>query len=1068
MALNAPGDSVTMKLYQPLMFVGLGGTGCQIGAELERRLREEICGPDGADFRRRREDALRYELPACLQFVYADVNQADLDRLPSMVVPGPQHSPAVRRTSHFARGLVPRADTYPEVARDLRLTAYDTVAGWLPPQHGEPRVSPLQRGAGQLPTIGRAALFETFRNGIGPAIRELNEAVGRLSTAQAATDLFKLADGGRSDPAAVDVFVAFSVAGGTGAGIFYDYLHLIGDLFAQTSVKPKIYPLVLMPSAFPEGLGGGRPARLNAGRALLDLFRLVDQQNGGDTERQPRGHDDQGPIDLDEIAVRYPQRGRVTLRAGIVQTGFLFSLPVGAEPDDLRRSVTSLILSLAGTELDDQAAADGAQPQSFADSFINAAVERQIPAENGIGNRGVSTALVASLTVPVDELAGLVAGRLLGGGIDDLETPLGGAESNRPAIERFFTLANLHPVFARQQEEFAEPEPVRGARNITVALNDRLEAMRASLGELRARLERDVPKLVDEFDPRVAVQQLLADYDPFRLRRIVFGHPDLSDDVDRLGAAQLMQRRRQAPPPPDGLKEVAPPVPQLRDRLGGFAAVRWDDPDPVQALQDQDDWYAWRTKALWTEPWSSLSPRWRRQLAVVEENLTELTETLAKRARQDWERFGTRADHLRRSRVGVSYLLPPGGDLEQFYQRVINRLTDTKVAAGQLKPGAGEAGLLNNLIGAAGWRQAFATLSEDRNAEQAVDELKERLKAEIKTCFQQAEPQRTALLPRLADQLAQAASQSSGTLSAEDLGEFRAKLAGLVPANFTPQGTGQMKVLVSYPAGARNPAIEYYLRRTVNLPAGDDITFQFTPTTAESIAVVLFRSSMGITEVREVREVLRAWSNAVDQPLPQDYLRWRQRTGYDFGYLATQEEHRVQILHRLLCALWNGRVRVDGDPASPSAITVEMSGGVTMRLPLQPLDRASSWGSLLRAYELWALGGDEQIRRDICAQLMLVVPTGVNTKPVRPYEHYWTLRAVGDKQVAVIDRMLADLHSGAQARARQLRSFWAETLPAALDREFTEVQAIRRNLRELEGAVDRAVDDNGADLWESR
>ena len=40
-----------MKLYQPVMFVGLGGTGCDIGAELERRLREEICGPDGNDFR---------------------------------------------------------------------------------------------------------------------------------------------------------------------------------------------------------------------------------------------------------------------------------------------------------------------------------------------------------------------------------------------------------------------------------------------------------------------------------------------------------------------------------------------------------------------------------------------------------------------------------------------------------------------------------------------------------------------------------------------------------------------------------------------------------------------------------------------------------------------------------------------------------------------------------------------------------------------------------------------------------------------------------------------------------
>ena len=48
-------------------------------------------------------------------------------------------------------------------------------------------------------------------------------------------------------------------------------------------MRVKIYPLVLMPSAFTLGLGGGRPAELNAGRALLDLFRL-----GRPSERRGR------------------------------------------------------------------------------------------------------------------------------------------------------------------------------------------------------------------------------------------------------------------------------------------------------------------------------------------------------------------------------------------------------------------------------------------------------------------------------------------------------------------------------------------------------------------------------------------------------------------------------------------------------------------------------------------------------------------------------------------------------------------------------------------------------------
>ena len=272
-----------MKLYQPVLFVGLGGTGCDIGAELERRLREEICGPDGHDFRKNlgKDSMLPYQLPSCLQFVYADMNQADLDRLPRRVVPGPEHIPASALTAHYVTGLVPDIVSYPELAVRLRLQAEHIVEGWLPPaSREEPKVNPLHRGAGQFPTIGRASLFGTFIEGIAPAVRDIRHAVGKLATS--GEDLKAM---GGKPAESVDVFVAFSMAGGTGAGIFYDYLHIIANTVARNSnMRVKIYPLVLMPSAFQEGLGGGRPAQLNAGRALLDLFRLVDQQNGADAE----------------------------------------------------------------------------------------------------------------------------------------------------------------------------------------------------------------------------------------------------------------------------------------------------------------------------------------------------------------------------------------------------------------------------------------------------------------------------------------------------------------------------------------------------------------------------------------------------------------------------------------------------------------------------------------------------------------------------------------------------------------------------------------------------------------
>src|SRR6185312_12518468 len=200
-----------MKLYQPVLFVGLGGTGCDIGAKLERRLREEICGPDGNDFRKKdnKDRMLAYQLPSCVQFVYADMNQAELDRLPRRVVPGAEHVPASALTAQYVNGLVPEIVSYPELAARLRLEAEEVVESWLPPaSRQEPKVNPLHRGAGQFPTIGRASLMGTFLEGIAPAVNDIRQAVGKLVTS--AEDLVAL--GGKAIQG-IDVFVAFSLAG---------------------------------------------------------------------------------------------------------------------------------------------------------------------------------------------------------------------------------------------------------------------------------------------------------------------------------------------------------------------------------------------------------------------------------------------------------------------------------------------------------------------------------------------------------------------------------------------------------------------------------------------------------------------------------------------------------------------------------------------------------------------------------------------------------------------------------------------------------------------------------------
>jgi hypothetical protein len=1043
-----------MKLYQPVLFVGLGGTGCDIGAELERRMREEICGPDGHDFRRSlgKDSMLPYQLPSCIQFVYADMNQAELDRLPRRVVPGPEHIPAAALTAHYVTGLVPDVNSYPDLALLLRLQAQRVVESWLPPgSNEEPKVNPLHRGAGQFPTIGRASLFGTFIEGVAPAMRDIDRAVGKLATS--GEDLRTM---GGKPPQSVDVFVAFSVAGGTGTGIFYDYLHIIADTVSRSSnMRVKIYPLVLMPSAFVDGLGGGRPAQLNAGRALLDLFRLVDEQNGAGAELMLRAASDRRPDTADEVAVTYPNNTRLVMRPGTMQTGFLFSQPAGAHREDMHRSISSLVLSLVGTEMSEDDDRSGEHHQSFADSFVNEATQRQVPADNGIGGRGVSTALVASLTVPVDELAGIIGSRLLREVIDVIAAADGALESNRGAIEEFLVKSGVHPVLTRQGVEYSDPAPVSGAKEITTALNRRRDSMRIGIDALRTRLSRDVPQLVARFDSGSAVSDMLGKMDIFRLQRVIIGHHALRDEIERGGVRGLLQMRRATPPPPDqGWGATPPGSPELKDNL--FRKLQWADELPTGIRGQQAAWYDWQTKVAWAHAWDAHTPQWTRPLDQVQRDVGGLTRALSDFARSDVEDFARRSAELYRRRVGVSYMLPSGrGGMEQFYQQAYRRLQSQLANDRTVDVNSNKDAVLRALIGTQTWPEVFR-ISVEQSPDNAVSFLRERVKTEIKKFLRIAPAGEQPILPRLHDLLIDAAGYGRGGPTADQdyVNGFRDKLAGLLPANFAPQGSGQMKVLVTYPADAESDVVKDYLKAAVALPAGLRVAEDFRHTQTESISVVLFRTAMGITEVDEVRDVLRLWSGALGNPRPTDLLRWRQRTGYDFGYLATREHHRVEILHRILSALWNGRATVVGPTASPERINVEIDGGVTMTLPLTPLNRASSWGSLLRAYELWALD-DNDVHRAFCARLMEEVPNGLLGRPEVPDDLYQLVRYLATEQIELLDDMIKKQSAKQQSRAAQMRGFWADTLPAALDQEFTHVDApIAISLRELEAVVD--------------
>lgn len=1041
-----------MKIFQPMLFVGLGGTGGLVGAELERRLRADLCGPDGMALTSRLNGHAPYQLPDCLQFVYADYSETDLQRLPQFNV-DPSLRAAYARTSRATHNLLPNFDSSPEVTKMLRASLREEVADWLPPRIDEPKVVPLSSGAGQLPTVGRAALFGTLRHGLAPVQEPLLQAIDAI--AKSAGELSELG-GGKVN--GCDVFVAFSVAGGTGAGIFLDYLHLINHAFQQRRFDGvKIYPLVVMPSSFSSASGGGREAELNSARALVDLFRLVDAQNA------PTEGAEIGDLDHDSgLGIRYPGTTAIRLRTGILPTAFLFSRTAGIRPDDLRRSIVSLVMSLIGTELGDGGAKGKVTTanddyQTFAASFINRGVHRSALSPTGIGRQGVSTSLVASMTAPMDQLADLVAGRLLRVAVTDLvDRPRIAPRDMAPLIRQLFADSQLEELWERKQLPVPEPDPLpRGSKAIERALNERIADMQRLLSDLRSIAERQAASMADRFAPRPAIDKLLQTVDPFLAERVVRGVPGSDEPIARLGFLGMLDGRSHVPQRPAGVTEQPPKVPRIKGRLAGVSPARWGDDDVQAALRAQDAWYQWCSRTVWHDAWRDQRDRWQSPADAAGADLGRLVGAFLKHSDRERKVSEQKGLELYEDRTGISYLLPPQRTLNYFYEDLVTRL----IRREGLREHDDEAALLLKLVNGDLWRKVHS-LSR-RNPDGATAAVKAQLEGRITRLFAESGDhlEERPLLPSMGTLLAAAAGDTEATdrVSKEALDLFGRKLAGLLPVGFTPEGTGPLRALVTYPRVQAVEEVQEYLGKALRLPSDAKNSVEYRGVESDSITVVLFRSEMSLTQVPEARKVLRQWARAKDSEQAQDVLRWRQRLGFRDSWMVSSEEDRRVILHRVLCCMWNGQVDVvDGDSASPGRVRLrlfpETGGnvpGVRLRLGDFP-GGVSSWAELLRSYERWTVLDDERIVEDYCRELMGAQPQGLSRSGSEPHPLFVELvEKIAPRQLELLEDRRERGGERVEGWVRPLWEFWAETLPAALDTEFGDQRAIQPTLRTL-------------------
>ena len=220
---------------------------------------------------------------------------------------------------------------------------------------------------------------------------------------------------------------------------------------------------------------------------------------------------------------------------------------------------------------------------------------------------------------------------------------------------------------------------------------------------------------------------------------------------------------------------------------------------------------------------------------------------------------------------------------------------------------------------------------------------------------------------------------------------------------------------------------------------------------------------MSMTEVKELREILRHLADAMHDGQPQDFLAWRQRLSYDFRWLATTEQDRVNIMQRLLSAMWNGQITYSGNSRSPDSIVVSLPGDrpLSMKLYLEPYGRASSWANLLRAYEEWTFEDGDQIRQDFCRELMRTLPHSFRDPFKEPSELYrWFIDVLAPAELEVLQALMQNESTTTRGWVRQLRDFWAVTVAGANKQPFHGHVSSESSLEELRedhtdgGAVD--------------
>lgn len=922
-------------IRQRFLYIGIGGSGLDIGRELSDALTKEICGLDGRRLVDRGGPFAGFEpgqLPSFVQSVYLDFSSQALDEIKTHL----RGKNAVAATN-----ILPPHNSYLEAADDLRTQLVPTIQEWVPHER-DVNVAPLSAGAGQYPNVGRVALFAALRRAgysqtlgqqLGGAIDRLAQSMGQLTSYA----------GDVAHTSSIAVYIGFSLSGGTGCGIYYDLVHLLyNELVTKLSdVSCTIMPVIIMPSLFDDVLVGSlkRNTQLNAATALLDLSRLMDLFNSPDpqlaNERRitypwtsGEGQGSYKEINLDA------QYGKTS-----VKVATLVGKHGGLKRKDVYRSIASAIVSQVSTvaEVDQQT-------MGFVDKLVNDNDIRD-PHHTLLGRRNIMPAVSASLTLPSERLVEVISRRLLGEGLqsqiaalpnrtisdDDVKVFLKGSGQGDLAGPRDFRqevgLELKMPASATSKTVFEQAKVQLGTK-IT-------QAKTAISGKISQRIFE-----IKDFGVYAGLAQVLAT-DPTKTL------PDALQ-VGNVATAVLSGR---------GFSSDAPsprkPKKRAGDGLVGVFKRKITAGEIDRHLKQVEKQFVADVQTDWWTQWNNSKAQWDSSVQAGTRVLRELLDQLGQLDASSEEQLRKEVVRLQQPSLGVVEFLPTDtGSMEKAVLNLVRevqsrlriRLNVNQEDMGQLLSAVLRSGGANTWVEAL--KRFESTTQRDALVETLMVPIRKMVSEEL-----------GSILPSLGELLARLATSDGAALSSE-LDQLRAALAGLLPDGVIPPPiNAKPRVLVTYP-GEKSSEVESMIEKAVfgGRYAGlnDRSVYQFAASPEGStLTATINIVGQGLLDNQEVREIFRLWQSANNEPQMTDKLMWRQRVSFRNLDDLTDVTGRRLILRNFLGALYDGHISVvSGSLDRPETIRITKEGTTaSLELKLRAQHGASPWASFYNAYE---------------------------------------------------------------------------------------------------------------------